>query len=427
LTDLIVVGAGLAGSAAAWVASARGLSVTVFEAFGPGHRRGSSHGSARIFRRAYPDPLYVRLAGQAGERWRQLEAEAGESLLQLTGGLDFGAVRNPEQLHAVLASCGVPASLHSPGEAAERWPFISFAGAGPVMFHADAGVLDPDRAMAAMLRLAAARGADIRFDTPVTRLAVNPDGDGALVQTDSGTFAAPVVALAAGAWLCPLATDLVRLPALAVTKQQVFHFAPRRKPSAPATPWPIFIFQDEIDDCYGLPGGRDGQVPGAIKLGEHHERQVTTAADRDYAVDPAARARTIAFAEKRLPGLASDPVNEVTCLYTSTANEDFILDRTGPFVIASACSGHGAKFAPLLGEIIADLATGRPTPDPRFTLAAHLARLRSLAEPARLRLSVLAGMSLADSHAHLGGDQRHQWGVHVVDQQRDQRVGGPGH
>ena len=397
MTDLIVVGAGLAGSAAAWAASARGMSVVVLEAFAPGHRRGSSHGSARIFRRAYPDPLYVRLTGHAGERWRQLEAEAGESLLHQTGGLDFGALRDPEQLHAVLTSCGVPASLHSPDEAAERWPFISFAGVGQVMFHAEAGVLDPDRAMAAMLRLAAARGADIRFDTPVTRLAANPDGDGALVHTDSGTFAAPVVAIAAGAWLSPLAAGLVRLPALTVIQQQVFHFAPLRES---ATAWPIFIFQDEIDDCYGLPGGRDGRVPGAIKLGEHYDGKITTAADRDYAVDPAARARTIAFAERRLPGLAGDPVNEVTCLYTSTANEDFILDRTGPFVIASACSGHGAKFAPLLGEIIADLAAGKPTPDPRFSLAAHLSRLRFPADP----------------HAHLGGDQWHQWDVHVVDQ-----------
>jgi sarcosine oxidase len=377
LTDLIVVGAGLAGSAAAWAASNRGLSVVLLEAFGPGHRRGSSHGSARIFRRAYPDPLYVRLAGLAGERWRQLEAEAGESLLQLTGGLDFGALRNPERLHAVLASCGVPASLHSPGEAAERWPYFDFAGAGQVMFHADAGVLDPDRATAAMLRLAAARGADIRFDTPVTRLAANPHGDGALVHTDSSTFAAPVVVVAVGAWLPPLAGDLVWLPALTVTEQQVFHFAPRHQPSAPARPWPIFIFWDDTDECYGLPGGRDGQVPGAIKMGEVHGGKVTTATDRDYAIDPAGRARTIAFVEKRLPGLVGDPVNEVTCLYTSTATEDFILDRTGPFVIASACSGHGAKFAPLLGEIIADLAAGKPTPDPRFALAAHLSRLSS--------------------------------------------------
>ena len=366
--DLIIVGAGLAGSAAAWAAAARGLSVVVLEAFPAGHRRGSSHGSARIFRRAYPDPLYVRLTGQAGELWRRLEAESGESLLHLTGGVDFGPLRNPERLHAVLRSCGVPAELLKPAEAAQRWPGISFDGGGPVMFHADAGVLDPESAMAAMLRLAAV-GADVRMGTPVTRLAPTPGGDGAIVHTDSGTFTAPVAVVAAGAWIAPIVGDLVRLPPLAVTQQQVFHFAPR---DLSPQPWPIFIYRDDVDDFYGLPGGRSGEVPGAIKLGEHRGGAVATADGRDFNVDPGARQRTTAFARKRLPGLNSSPVNEVTCLYTSTANEDFILDREGPFVIASACSGHGAKFAPLLGEILTDLATGRAAPDPRFALAAHL-------------------------------------------------------
>ena len=366
--DLIIVGAGLAGSAAAWSASARGMSVMVLEAFGPGHRLGSSHGSARIFRRAYPDPLYVRMTGRAGELWRKLEDEAGERLLRLTGGLDFGPLRDPGRLHAVLTSCGVPAELLDRDDAAERWPGISFDGAGPVIFHAEAGVLDPERAMAAMLRLAAGRGAVVRFNTPVTHVAATPDGAGC-VHTDGGTFTAPVVAVAAGGWVAPLLGDLVRLPELTVTQQQAFHFAPR----AEDTRWPIFIYRDEADHFYGLPGGRDGEVPGAIKLGEHHSGTVTTASGRDGVVDPAARERALAFVRHRLPGLDSDPVNDLTCLYTTTASEDFILDRQGPFVISSACSGHGAKFAPLLGEIIAGLAVGEPTPDPRFTLAAHLA------------------------------------------------------
>lgn len=375
--DLIVIGAGLAGAAAAWSASGRGMSVIVLEARGPGHRNGSSHGSARIFRRAYPDPLYVRLTGAAGELWRQLEDEAGEPLLRVTGALDCGSVRDPVSLHRILTANGVPAELLGPDEAGERWPGFDFTGVGPVMHHGDAGVVDPDRAMAAMLRLAAARGADVRFDTPVTRVERGRDG-GALVHTDSGSFASPAVAVAAGGWLAPLLGDLVRLPPLTVTQQQVFHLAPRdaQAGSAPDdAPLPVFIFQDENDDCYGLPGGRDGQVKGAIKLGEHHTGTVTTADARDFVVDPRARARVLAFARKRLPGLDGDsgPVNETTCLYTSTANEDFILDRQGPFVLASACSGHGAKFAPLLGEIIADLAAGKPAPDRRFTLAAHLA------------------------------------------------------
>jgi sarcosine oxidase len=388
--DLIVVGAGLAGSAAAWAAAAaRGMSVIVLEAFAPGHRRGSSHGSARIYRRAYPDPLYVQLTGRARTLWRHLEDEASQPLLQLTGGLDFGPQRDPQRLHAVLTSCGVPASLLNPAEAAERWPGICFdvtqasAGAGGlVMHHADAGVLDPDRAMAAMLRLAAARGADIRFGTPVNHLSVSPGGDMARAHTDSGTFTAPVVAVTAGGWTGPLLGDLVRLPPLEVTQQQVFHLAPRAAPGGGrpdalrpygADPWPVFICRDGADHFYGLPGGRDGEVPGAVKLGEHHGGAVTTAAGRDGRVDPAARERAMAFAARRLPGLEPRPVNEVTCLYTTTTNEDFILDRQGPFVVASPCSGHGAKFAPLLGKIIAGLAAGEPAPDYRFTLAAHLA------------------------------------------------------
>jgi sarcosine oxidase len=366
LADLIIVGAGLAGSAAAWAASARGLDVVVLEALGPGHRSGSSHGSARIFRRAYPDPLYVKLTGRAEERWRELEDQAGERLLRLTGGLDFGPRRDPAALHAVLAGCGVPAELLAPQAAAERWPYLDFSG--PVMYHADAGVLDPEHAMAAMLRLAAARGADIRFGAPVTRLEATPDG-GAVAHTDSGTWAAPVIAVAAGPWTAPLLHGVVPLPRLTVTQQQVFHFAP----AAPAEPsWPIFICQDGgDDDIYGLPGGRDGGVPGAVKIGEHAGLRETTAAARDFVVDPAARARVSDFVRRRVPGLLAAPVNEVTCLYTWTANEDFVLDRRGPFVVASPCSGHGAKFAPLLGEIIADLAAGRPAPDARFTLAGH--------------------------------------------------------
>jgi sarcosine oxidase len=373
--DLIIVGAGLAGSAAAWVASARGLHVVLLEAFAAGHTNGSSHGSARIFRRAYPDELHVDLTGTARDGWRQLEDDAGERLLTLTGGLDFGAARDPQALHKVLTDRGVPAELLGPEAAAERWPYFDFAGVGQVMFHAEAGVLDPHNAMAAMLRLAAAREADIRFGTPVTRLERTPAGDGAVAHTDSGTFTAPVLAVAAGAWIAPLLDGVVELPPLTVIQQQVFHFAPVLTPgqAAPADPWPIFICQDGTDNYYGLAGGRDGQVPGAIKVGEHihPSHRTTTAADRDFRVDPAAKVRITDFIGRRLPGLNATPVNEVTCLYTMTENEDFILDRRGPFVIASPCSGHGAKFAPLLGEIIADLAAGQPPPHPRFTLGGH--------------------------------------------------------
>src|SRR6516162_8633467 len=120
--DVVVIGAGLAGSAAAWALAGRGRSVVLLEAFQPGHRRGSSHGSARIFRRAYPDPLYVRLTGQAQVLWQRLADEAGEEVVTTTGVVDYGPARAQEKLYEILSGFGVPAELMAAGAAAERWP-----------------------------------------------------------------------------------------------------------------------------------------------------------------------------------------------------------------------------------------------------------------------------------------------------------------
>lgn len=365
--DLIVVGAGLAGSATAWAAARRGRDVVVLDAFEAGHPNGGSHGSARIFRRVYEDPLYVAMTGAARELWLALEDEAGQALIQVTGGVDFGPARAPERLYETLAARGVPAELLSSGEARGRWPGFDF-GAGPVLFHPEAGVLDPGRAMSAMLGSAAGNGARVRLGTPVT--GIEPTANGAIARTDSGDFTAPVVVLAVGAWLRPLAGEQVPLPELTITQEQILHL---RQASASGT-WPTFIYEDADACFYGLLGGRDGGIPGAVKIGEHHAGKMTTAAARDFAIDPGNRQRILDFAGRRLPGLDNSKIwGESTCLYTTTVNQDFILDRYGPFVIASACSGHGAKFAPLLGEIITDLSSGGPSLDPRFTLAAHLA------------------------------------------------------
>jgi sarcosine oxidase len=360
--DVVIVGAGLAGSAAARALAGRGRSVVLVEAFQPGHRHGSSHGSARIFRRAYLDPLYVRLTGQAQVLWRQLADEAGEELVITTGAVDYGPAREQEKMHEILTGFGVPAELMAAGAAAERWPGISF-GPDPVMFHPDGGVIDPERAMAAMRGIAATRGAQVCYGSPVLR--VEADDGGATVHTADRSWRAPVVIVAAGAWLEPLLGGQVPLPPLVVTQVQAFHFAPR----APG-PWPVFIRYDDVV-MYGLPAGRDGEVPGAVKVGEHGRGTVTTGDSRDGIVSPAARDRVREFVRQRLGGLDPAPAGEVTCLYTSTASEDFILDRRGPFVVCSPCSGHGAKFAPLVGEIAADLACDGASPDRRFTLAAH--------------------------------------------------------
>ncbi|GAA5058700.1 sarcosine oxidase [Thermocatellispora tengchongensis] len=363
--EIAVAGAGLMGAATAWALARRGRAVALLERFAPGHDRGSSHGSARIVRRAYPDPLYVAMTGRAMALWRELERESGERLIRITGGLDHGGLRDPGGIAAVLARAGVEHELMPAAEAGRRWPGLRFTG--PVLFHPEAGTVDAARAVAAFTARARAAGASFHPRTPVLRL--TPYEGGVRLETERGTVAARRVVVAAGAWVSGLAGGLVPLPPLTVTQQQAFHF-PRRDPDVD---WPVVVHKDEGVSCYSLPGGRDGGPGGGRKVAEHDGGTPTTADTRSGVVDPAARERVAAYVREWLPGLEPEPFGETSCLYTSTITEDFVLDREGPLVICSPCSGHGAKFAPLIGELAADLAEGAPSPDPRFTLAGHRA------------------------------------------------------
>jgi monomeric sarcosine oxidase len=355
--DVAVVGLGLAGAATAWAAARRGHSVAAFEAYAPGHRRGSSHGTARIFRRAYLDPFYVELTGRAGHLWDRLAGEAGEPLLTRTGGVDHGPGREPEKMADLLRRHGVAAELLDPGEAGRRWPGVRFDG--PAVHDPEGGVLDPEAAMAAMVRLAVRAGAEVSYETPVRGL--EPDADGVRIRlggAGSGDRHARIVVVAAGAWTGPLLDGLVPLPPLTVTQQQVLYFAP----AAPG-PWPTIVHggSQEID-MYALPEN------GLVKVGDHVNGVVTTADTRDFVVDPTARDRAVSYVRRWLPGLDPVPRSESTCLYTMAPAEDFVLDRHGPFVVCSACSGHGAKFAPLVGELTTDLLEGG-APVARFALS----------------------------------------------------------
>lgn len=368
--DAIVVGGGLMGAATAWALAGRGRSVVLMEAHEFAHKGGSSHGNARIFRRAYPDPMYVKLTGKAGELWRELEHQTGEQLLTTTGGLDHGAARGPKALADVLKASRVEAELLDQTEAQSRWPGMVFDG--PVMYHPEAGVLDAERAVHAMIRQARADGALVRENAAVHKIEVT---DGlAWVHTREESWTATTVVSAAGAWTTDLLAGLVTLPPLRVTQESVFHFGL----ADPSVEWPTFIYRDGAAGnvtFYGVPAGRDGGRAGVIKVGEHENGTVTTADTRTGTIDPAARQRVVDYVTKRLPGLEAGPFNETTCLYTWTQNEDWLLDRHGNLVVCSPCSGHGAKFAPLVGQLTADLATGErldPHLAKRFSLRAHI-------------------------------------------------------
>ncbi|ALC31178.1 FAD-dependent oxidoreductase [Streptomyces sp. CFMR 7] len=357
--DVLVVGGGLMGASAAWRLSARGHRVTVLERFGPGHDRGSSHGTSRIFRLAYAEPSYTELALRALPLWRRLEEESGRPVLTLTGAVDHGPPEVLERLADVLAGAGRPGRRLSPGEVAERWPGLRADTAA--LYHPDAGRVHADDAVAALLDAAGRRGAEVRHGVRVTE--IRRTGGGATVVTDTDeALVADAVVVAVGGWAPGPAADVVSgVPPLRVTQEQPVHF-----PVPDALEWPSFIHHPGAG--LRLPGGVYGlgSVDG-VKIGLHGAGPVVDPDHRDRTPDPAALDRLRAYAEEWLPGVAGTGPEPLTCLYTTTPDEDFVIDRQGPVTVLTGCSGHAFKFGPALGELAADLVEGGPGL-PRFAL-----------------------------------------------------------
>jgi sarcosine oxidase len=207
---------------------------------------------------------------------------------------------------------------------------------------------------------AAHHGADVRFATGPAAVEVLPAGDRVRVRIEGDSWTASVAVVTAGSWLPRLLGPLVALPALKVTEEQWQHFA-TVDPEA-AERWPSFIHH-RAPWIYGL------YTPGeGVKVARHHVGPEVDPDRRAATPDPAAGAVVADYVREWLPGLDPEPVHAATCLYTTTPTEDFILDRVGPLVIGSPCSGHGFKFTPVIGRILADLADGLPGPGGRFRL-----------------------------------------------------------
>ncbi len=344
-TDVVVVGAGAMGSATAWWLARRGRSVVLLEQFAKGHGRGSSHGGTRIFRFGYPDPAYVRMAQEALPLWRELEDDAGRTLLETTGALDHGDPALIRQTADAMAASGAAHEHLAPAVAEERWPGMRFDRS--VLFHPDGGRCLADATVAALQERAAHHGADVRFE--VGPVQIERRADGIEARSPGGDiWYAPVAVVTAGAWLSKVVGSSVPLPPLRVTREQVQHFAPLDA----AVEWPSFIHHRE-PWVYGL------LTPGeGMKVAAHH---VGPEVDPDTSSepDPGLAASMVRYVQEWFPGLESDPQHVARCLYTTTPDESFVLERHGPLVIGSPCSGHGFKFTPLIGRRLADLADAR--------------------------------------------------------------------
>ena len=343
--EIVVVGAGVMGLAAARALARAGRAVALVEQFRVGHDRGSSHGRSRIFRLSYPDASWVRLAQEAVPLWDELEAETGETLIERHGSLDLGDWRPNRD---ALAETGIAFEILGGNEIARRFPLA--VGAGETgLFQADGGIVRADAALAALHASAAAAGAQVLEEARIE--ALEPDETGVTVSGGGVSIRAGVVVVTAGSW----ARSLLEPHGIALdvtsTRETVSYFA-----LEPDEPVPSLI-----DFAEGAGPGQLGYAlvaPGVgLKAGIHHTGAVVDPDEPGApgSPDPEIARWTAEWVTKRFRG--ATPLGALeTCLYTNTPDESFVLERHGRIVVGSACSGHGFKFAPAVGARLAALA-----------------------------------------------------------------------
>lgn len=357
--DVIVIGAGVMGSATAWQLARARHKTLLLEQFDFAHARGSSHGESRIFRFAYRDVVYARLAMQARPLWHALEAEAGEQLLIPTGGLDIAddaeGFPEVEEVAAALEAVGAEHERLDHAGLRRRFPQWHLAEGARGVYSPDAGVLRATRCVQVMIARAIAAGAAAREREPV--LSIRPLDGGVEVVTAAGRYRARKAVVTAGAWVNTLLAGLgARLP-VQVTQEQVAYYPARPGQAAAFAPGPFTVWiHYRRDHTYGFPilG-----TPG-MKIGLHHANRPIDIARYTATPIPAITDFLNDYIGRYLPDLQPHGFEPTACLYTSTPDHNFLLGSlpgAPDILVASPCSGHGFKFGAAIGRALADLAT----------------------------------------------------------------------
>jgi sarcosine oxidase len=353
--DVIVVGLGGMGSAAVAHLAERGQRVLGLEQFGRLHTHGSSHGHSRIIREAYFEaPQYVPLVQRGYTLWRELEQKSGRELLTITGGLNIGTPES-EFVTGSLASArqhNLPYDYLSQPEVEQRFPGFRLSPDLVAVFEPNAGFLKPEDCIDAHLTLGERRGATLRFDEGVQ--AWSTEGDGVRVRTAAGEYTAARLVFAAGPWSAQVLRDL-RLP-LSVRRIVNIHVDPLQPDLYAPGRCPVYLFEVPEGEYYGFP-----MLPGqGVKIGRHDIGEITTPQEIRREVDPQEVEMLLDALGRYLPGAAGPVMVTLTCMYTDSPDGHFIIDRHPEHpnvVFGCGFSGHGYKFASVVGEVLADLAT----------------------------------------------------------------------
>jgi sarcosine oxidase len=353
--EYITLGLGGLGSGAAyWLARHGGADVLGLEQFELGHVRGESQDHSRIIRLSYHTPGYVRLAKRAYESWDMLAAEAGESCILQTGGLDIAPRNGAIPLHTYtdsLTAEQVPFERLDAREIMYRWPQWQLPEDCHGIYQADSGIAMAARANAAHQRMAREHGATLRDRAPVT--SVRSVAGEVEVVAGGTAYRCRKLSIAAGPWSNTVLQWLgMQLP-LEITREQVMYYRSPQLASFAPERFPVWIWMD--DPCfYGFPVFGEQ----ATKLAQDTGGRPVTAETRDFEEDPANRARVESWARQYLPSALGPLLYTKTCLYTLTPDRDFVIDRVPehPNVRIAIGAGHAFKFASLIGRILSELA-----------------------------------------------------------------------
>ena len=354
--DAIVIGCGGMGSAALRALALKGKRVLGIEQFEPGHDRGSSHGHSRIIRLAYNEhPDYVPLLRRAFELWSDIEVETGQRLFVKTGGLDIGPM-DGRVVTGALAACRTHSLAHewmTGPEIHRRFPGVEVPEHYGAVFHEEAGYLNPEACIDAMVASAVGHGAALKEGETLQSLERLSDGWD--LCTDRGRYTADQVIVTAGAWSQFVLPDLERL---AIPERQVVGWFDSLDPSRfSAEQFPVFILDSPYGEYYGFPIDEGGR---GFKIGRFHHLKEEVDPRKSLATPDESDEAVLRQAIEGFFPLAGGKLQRMqTCMFTNSPDGHFIIDRhpdSSHLIVAAGFSGHGFKFACVVGELLAALA-----------------------------------------------------------------------
>ena len=386
--DVAVVGLGAFGSATVWQAARKGAKVVGFEQFEFGHVHGASHDTSRIVRTSYDAPEYVALAKSAYKDWAELEDSVGVKLLTVTGGIvvlandrSWSTGAKATDYTASLDANKVAYELLSAGDVKRRWPQINLGANVDAVYSADTAMAHAAKSVTAMQFAARAHGAVLKENTPVTAvvpLEDGPDSKGVLIKTTKGDFYANKVILAADAWINKLLAPFDAQIPLNIMQEQVTYFKPTDPSLFEPGRFPVWISITGDKTFYGFPTFGEPTIKAARDVSDN----CMSPEERTYVHSPGLLHELTTF----MKGFISEdqelkPLRTVTCQYAITPNRQFVLGplEHHPEILVALGGGHGFKFAPVIGRVMAELAIdGKSTEDlSKFGVPSSRSPLRS--------------------------------------------------